>query len=129
MLAVSNFLFNFINFCVIVSFLTRLLTFGDFFSTAVNAEVVAKSLIVGISVLTSFIFVLGIVLVAKLVISGNLSSTFFILALYSFFLTTSFLSTLLTLLKSTGTGIDLSISNLSTLFFKLPKLFGKIFNF
>ena len=32
------------------------------------------------------------------------------------------------LLKSTGTGTNLSISNLSTLFFKLLKLFGKLFH-
>ena len=42
-------------------FFIRLLTSGTLFSTAVNAEVVAKSLILGISVLTSFIFVLRII--------------------------------------------------------------------
>ena len=89
-----------------------------FFSTAVNAEVVAKPLILGISVLISFIFVSRIVLVATLVISGILSSIFFILTLYSVFLTTSFLTTLLNLIKSTGTGTNLPISNLSTLPFK-----------
>ena len=91
-----------------------MLTFGILFSTAVNAEVVAKPLILGISVLTSFIFVLRIVLVAKLLISGILSSIFFILASYSVFLTTSFLTTLFSLLKSTGTSANLSILNLST---------------
>ena len=60
----SNFIFNFTNFCVIVSFLTKLLT-GILFSTAVRA-----------------------VVVAKLVISGILSSIFFILALYTSFLMT-----------------------------------------
>ena len=54
-------------------FLTRLLTFGILISTAVNAELVAKPLILSISVLTSFVFVLRIVLVAKLVISGIFS--------------------------------------------------------
>ena len=83
--------------------MTRLLTFGISFSTAVNAEVVAKPLILGISVLTSFIFVLKIVLVVKLVISGISSSIFFISILYSVFLTT----TLLSLLKSRGTGPNL----------------------
>ena len=72
---------------------------GILFSTAVNSEVVAKLVILGILFLTSFIFVLRIVLVAKSLISGILSSIFFILALYSVFLTTSFLSTLLNLLK------------------------------
>ena len=64
--------------------------------------------------LTSFIFVLRLLLVAKLQISGILSSIFFILASYSVFLTTSLLTTLLNLLKSAGTGANLSISNLST---------------
>ena len=72
---------------------------------------------------------LRIVLVAKLVISGILSSIFLILALYSVFLTTSFFTTLLSLLKSTGKSANLSTSNLSTLLFKLLKLVGKLFNF
>ena len=74
------------------------------------------------------IFVLRIVLVPNLVMSGILSSIFLILALYSVFLTTSFFTTLLSLLKSTGTGANLSISNLSILFFKLLKLVGIFFN-
>ena len=45
---ISNFLFDFTNFCVIVCFLTKLLTFGILFSTAVNAELVAKSVVQGI---------------------------------------------------------------------------------
>ena len=77
----SDFIFNFTNFCVIVSFfLTKLLTLGILFSTAV---VVAKLVILGISFLTSFILALGVVLVAKLVISGILPSIFLILALYT----------------------------------------------
>ena len=85
---------------------------GLLFSTAVNVEVVAKPLILGTSFLTSLIFVLRLILEAKLLISGVLSSILFILALYSVFLTTLFLTTLLNLLKSTGTGVSLSISNL-----------------
>ena len=108
--------------------MTRLLTSGILFSTAVTAEVVAKPLILGVSVLILFIFVLRTVLVAKLVILGILSSIFFILPLYSVFLTTSFLTTFLSLLKSTETDTNLSISNLSTLLFKWRKLFGKLFN-
>ena len=53
--------------------MTRLLTFGILFSTGFKAEVVAEPLILGISVLTSFIFVLRIVLIAKLLVSGILS--------------------------------------------------------
>ena len=76
----------------------------------------------GISPLTSFILALREALVAKLVISGILSSIFFILVLYTSFLTTSVFTTSLTLLKLTGTGANLSTSNLSTLLFKLLKL-------
>ena len=77
--------------------------------------VVAKFVVLGISLLTSFILVLRVVSVAKLVMSGILFSIFFILALYSVFLATSVFTALLSLLKSTGTGANLSISNLSTL--------------
>ena len=87
----SNFIFNFTNFCVIVSFLTKLSTLGVLFSTAVRTVVVAKLVILGILFLTSFILALRVVLVAKLVISGILSSIFLILALYTSLLTTSFL--------------------------------------
>ena len=41
--------------------------------------------------------------------------------LYTVFLTTSFFTTLLTLLKSTGTGTNLTISNFSISTFKLAK--------
>ena len=109
----SNFILNFTNFYVIVSFLTRLLTLGILFPTAVRAVVVvaklvilgispltlftlalretlvAKFVILGILPLTSFILELREVLVAKLVISGILSSIFLILALYTSFFTTS----------------------------------------
>ena len=63
-------------------FLTKLLTIGILFSTAVRALVVAKLVILGISPLTSFIIALRVVFVAKLVISVILSSIFFILTLY-----------------------------------------------
>ena len=91
--------------------MTKLLTLGILFSTAVRAVLVAKLVISGISPLTSFVLALRVVLVAKLVISGILSSIFFILALYTSFLTTSFFTTSLSLLKSTGTGTNLSTSN------------------
>ena len=82
---ISNFFLNFSNFCFIVSFLTKLLTLGILFSTAVKELVVAKLLILGISHLTSFILSIRVVLVAMLLISGILSSVFFILALYKSF--------------------------------------------
>ena len=58
MIVISNFLFNFINVCVIVRFLTKLLTLGILFSTAVKAVVVATLVILGISSLASFILTL-----------------------------------------------------------------------
>ena len=46
MIIINNFLFNFTNFCIIIwFFFTKLLTLGILFSTAVNAELVAKPLI------------------------------------------------------------------------------------
>ena len=103
-----NLIFNFINVYVTVSFFffNKILTLGILFSTAVRAVVVVpKSVILGILFLTSFILavvvaklvILGIilalrvVLVARLVISGVLFSILLILALYTSFLTTSFL--------------------------------------
>ena len=80
MAMISNFLFNFINLDVIVSFLDKIANI--WYSTVVNVEVVAKPLVFGISVLTSVIFALRIVLVAKLVKLGILSSIVFIFALF-----------------------------------------------
>ena len=76
-------------------------------------------MILGISPLNLFILPLRVVLVAELVISCILSSIFLILALYTSFLKRSYFTVLLILLKSTRTGANLSISNLSTLLFKL----------
>ena len=73
---ISNFLMNFISFCVIVRFLTKLLTLGVLLSTAVRALVVARLEILGISPLTSFILAVRIVLVPKVIISGILSLMF-----------------------------------------------------
>ena len=46
---IIDFTFDFTNFCVIVCFLIKLLTFNILSSTAVNAELVAKPLVLGIS--------------------------------------------------------------------------------
>ena len=70
MIMISNFLFNFVNFCALVSFFTDVLTLGILFSTELRAVLAAKLVILGISPLTSFILALRVVLVAKLVISG-----------------------------------------------------------
>ena len=48
MIMISEFLFNFINICAIVSFFAKLLTLGILFSTTVKAVVVAKLEISGI---------------------------------------------------------------------------------
>ena len=115
MIMISNFIFNFIISYVIVSFLTKLPTLGISFSKALWAILVARLVILGISSLTLFILALRVVLVAMLVISDILSSIPFILALYTSFLITSFFTTSLNLLKSIGTGNNLSTFNLSTL--------------
>ena len=73
MLMISNFLLNFISFCVIVRFLTKLLTLGISLSTAVRALVVARLVTLGISPLTSFILAVRVVLVPKVIMSGILS--------------------------------------------------------
>ena len=76
----SNFLFNFTNYCVIVSFLTELLILGILFSTAVRAVAVAKLVTQSVLSLTSFILALRSAVVAKLVTLGISSFTSFILA-------------------------------------------------
>ena len=81
MIMISKFLFNFTNFCVIVSFLTKLLTLGILFSTAVRALVVAKLLILGISPLISFLLALRAEVLTRLVIVGISPLTSCILAL------------------------------------------------
>ena len=45
---IINFIFNFTNLCIVICFFTKLLTSGILFSTAVNAELVAKPVILGI---------------------------------------------------------------------------------
>ena len=78
-MVISNFVFNFTNFCIIVSFSDKLLTVRISFSTAVKAVVVAKLVILGL-LLTSFILALRAVVVAKSVILGISFLTSFILA-------------------------------------------------
>ena len=72
MLMISNFLLNFISFCVIVRFLTKLLTLGILLSTAVRALVVARLVTLGISPLTSFILAVRVVLVPKVIMPAIL---------------------------------------------------------
>ena len=84
MIMICNSLFNFIKFCIVASFLTKLLTLGILFSTVGKAAFVAKLVILGILPLTTCILALREALVAKLVMSGILSSIFFLII--SFFL-------------------------------------------
>ena len=70
MIMISNFLFNFTSFCVILSFLTELLTLGILFLTAVRVVVLDKLVMLGILPLTSFILAFRAEVVAKLVILG-----------------------------------------------------------
>ena len=113
--------FSILLICVSYSqvFLTELLTLSISFSTIVRAALVAKLVVLGIWLLTWFILALREALVPTLVISGILSSMFLILPLYTSFLTTPFFTTSLTLIKPTGKGTNLSLSNLSALLLKL----------
>ena len=146
----SNFIFNVTDFCVTVSFLTKLLVLGILFSKALRTVILAKLVILGIffnliyfsitssssiqvwkidiSFLTSFILALRVVLAAKLLISGMISSICLVLALYTSFLTTSFFTTLFSLLKSTETGTNLQ--HLIYLFsFQILELVGTFLKF
>ena len=67
---ISNFFSISLIFVLLSDILTKLLTLGILFSTAVRAVVVAKLVILGILPLTSFILALRGVFVAKLVILG-----------------------------------------------------------
>ena len=55
MIMVSNFFFNFYNFCVTVSFLINLIASGIMFSTVVNVEFAANPVILGILLSVSII--------------------------------------------------------------------------
>ena len=98
------------------------------FILSFRVVVVAKLVMLGIWFLTSFILALKVMLVAKLVISGIFSSIFLIWALYTSFLITFFLTALLSLFKTTGTGSELSTYYSSTFLFKLFPLAGSFFN-
>ena len=146
---IINLIFNFTNFCIVICLFAKLLTSGNLFSTTVNAELVAKPVILGIlfSISAGFAFksdCLAKSLVSRIFLSASL--IFFSLSdlsvsyavfetnpvvsmlfaletnlLYSFFLTTSFFTTLLSLAKSLRVGVNLSISSLSTSVFRLEK--------
>ena len=108
----------------------------------VNAEDVSKPQILGILPSISLTLALRFILLISLLVSGiffsnSVSSesywvfkttplvsilfTFTTNLSYTVFLTTLFFTTLINLLKPTGTGTNLSISNLSTSVFRLAK--------
>ena len=99
--------------------LTNLLTLGILFSIVVNAVFVAKSLILGIFFYDSVLSVLYLVFNTKSLVSVLLTSATD--SSYVVFLTTSFFTALLSLVKSVETGTFLSMCNLSTSAFKLAK--------
>ena len=129
--------------------MTKSLTFGILFSTAVNAELVANPLMLGtifsISVILTFksaflarSLVLGIFFSASLIFFSkydlsesylvsttspvvSMLSTFLTNLLHSAFLSTSFFTTLLSLAKSSGTGVNFATSSLSISVFKLAR--------
>ena len=137
-----NFLFKFNNVCVIICFLAKLLTLTVLFSTAVYAEVVTEPLILAILFFTPLVLAFYSDFLTNLLVLGSFFSNsvlsklylvfkenppvsiLFTLATnlsYTVFLTTSFFTTLLNLLKSRETDTNLLISNLSTSVFVLPK--------
>ena len=65
-----NFIFNFTNLCIIFCLFTKLLAPGILFSTAVNAELVAKPLILGILPSISVTLALKSVFLNKTLTSG-----------------------------------------------------------
>ena len=70
MIMISNFFFNILYFCAIFRFLTKLVTFGILFLTAVNAELVAKPVILDILFFISVILELYSVFLTKPLVSG-----------------------------------------------------------
>ena len=72
MIMISKFLFKLTNLCVIVCFLSKLLTLGILFSTVVSAVFVARLLTSGILSSNSVNFVF----LTKLVTSGFFFSNF-----------------------------------------------------
>ena len=78
MIMISKFFFSSTNFCVVVYFFNKLPTSGILFSTAVNAEVVAKPLILGISLSIS----VNKALLSNFLTSPVVSGIFFVILVY-----------------------------------------------
>ena len=102
-------------------FVAKLLTSGVLFSNSVIFAYLTRLRTSGILFSNSVLSVLYLVLTESNLIPTNLSHTVF--------LTTSFFTTSLSLLESTGTGANLSMSNLWTLIFKLAKFLFAVSGF
>ena len=89
------------------------------FSNSVSFASLTKSVTLGIFFSNSVLSMLYLVFSAKSLVS--ILFTFATNLSYTVFLMTSFFTTSLSLLKSTGTGANLSMSNLSTSVYKLAK--------
>ena len=139
---IIKFILNFCNFRVIICFLTKLLTLHILFLTVVNVVFVAKLVTSGILRSISAILVLLSVFLTRPLVSeilffnSDLSALYLVFTtnplvlilsslatnlLYTSFLTPSFFTASLSLLKSIRTGTNLLKSNLSTSVFNLAK--------
>ena len=67
---IINFIFNFTNLCIVICLFTKLLTSGILLSTAVNAELVAKPLILSILPSISVTLALKSVFLTELLTTG-----------------------------------------------------------
>ena len=92
MIMISKFLFKFTNFCVIVRFLTKLLTLGILLSTTLKAVSVAKLLTSGILFSNSVSFVF----LTKSVTSGTFFSNSVLSVWFLVFKTNALVSILFT---------------------------------
>ena len=107
-------------------FLTNLLESGILFSTAANSFLVARHTCIDVSIVNNFIVLSPSELslsyaVFKTIFLVSVLSIFVTNSSYTVFLTTSFFTILLSLDKSLGTNVNLSISGLYTSAFKLAK--------
>ena len=106
-------------------FLTKLIVSGILFSTAANSLLVAGGSVFNKPIASFALFFASDLSISYVVFKTNfvvsMLSTFVTNLSYKVFLTTTFLTTLLSLAKSLETSANLSISNLSTSVFRLAK--------
>ena len=95
MIMIINLIFNFTNFFIVICLFTKLLTSGILFSTAVNAELVPKPVILGILPSVSVILTLKSVFLARLLASRIFLSPSLIFFSTNFANSTNFLLLLL----------------------------------